>query len=378
MSASNPIAIVLGDPVPWFRARDISGGSVDLHVSAGRWVVLAFLGSLADPRDQDRLAALAKQADSCSDDHLVVYAVLATPPCDLAPLPAMSGPAMKFIADYDGALAADYSAHQLPRTVVLDPMLRAVANIPADPPQEHDRVLDRFLLKLPSVDNSAGVPLTAPVLMVPRVFDFPLCEHLISIFEKIGGTDSGFLVESSGTPATKIDHSRKSRQDLLIVAPELRQMIRDRIVKRLLPVIDLYFNFKATHMDRYIVARYDCETGGHFFRHRDNLSPGVQHRRFAVSINLNGDYEGCDLVFPEFGRRTYRAPAGGAIVFSCGALHEVTAIKKGKRYAFLPFLYGEADLKRSIENNALLQRIGVEYRADEHSLYAEKGESVER
>ena len=64
-------------------------------------------------------------------------------------------------------------------------------------------------------------------------------------------------------------------------------------------------------------------------------------------MNLNGDYEGCDLIFPEFGRRTYRAPVGGAIVFSCGALHEVTPITKGKRYAFLPFLYGEAEAQEA-------------------------------
>jgi hypothetical protein len=42
--------IVLGDPVPWFSAPEIGGGSFDLHVSAGRCVVLSFLGSPADPR----------------------------------------------------------------------------------------------------------------------------------------------------------------------------------------------------------------------------------------------------------------------------------------------------------------------------------------
>jgi len=42
--------IVLGDPVPWFGASVVTGGAFYLHVSAGRWVVLAFLGSPADPR----------------------------------------------------------------------------------------------------------------------------------------------------------------------------------------------------------------------------------------------------------------------------------------------------------------------------------------
>ncbi len=46
---------------------------------------------------------------------------------------------------------------------------------------------------------------------------------------------------------------------------------------------------------------------------------GAQHRRFAVSINLNNNFEGCDLMFPEFGRKVYRPSEGGALVFSCGA-----------------------------------------------------------
>jgi predicted 2-oxoglutarate/Fe(II)-dependent dioxygenase YbiX len=88
------------------------------------------------------------------------------------------------------------------------------------------------------------------------------------------------------------------------------------------------------------VACYDADVGGHFHRHRDNVNAGARHRRFALSINLNNDFEGGDLIFPEFGRRTYRPPVGGAIVFSCGALHQVLPVTRGRRFAFLAFLYG--------------------------------------
>jgi predicted 2-oxoglutarate/Fe(II)-dependent dioxygenase YbiX/peroxiredoxin len=377
---------ILGDPVPWFRAQSLRGEPVDLHVSAGRWIVLAFLGSLSESHTQKRLAMLVKLAASCSEDHLMIYALLSAPPGDAARLATMNRANLKFIADYGGAVGAYYGArhaqqtvghleYETPRTVVLDPMLRAVANIPCQPArqeeEQHDRILEQFLDELPLVENAAGVPLTAPVLMVPRVFDFAFCEHLIKLFDKIGGTDSGFLVERGGQPATVTDHERKSRHDLVLVGPELCQMIRRHIVARLLPAVALYFQFAATHMDRYVVACYDSASGGHFLRHRDNMTAGVEHRRFAVSINLNSDYEGCNLIFPEFGRRAYRAPAAGALVFSCGALHEVTPITKGKRYAFLPFLYGDADVKKSLKNNALLQTIGMNYRAEEHSLFRE-------
>jgi predicted 2-oxoglutarate/Fe(II)-dependent dioxygenase YbiX/peroxiredoxin len=371
MGLSTTTRIIPGDPVPWFRVSTISGGRIDLHVSAGRWIVLAFLDALSEAHTQKRIAALVQHASACSDDHLVIYAVLPAPPDDLDQLQALSNPVLKFIADYDGAIAKDYHAHQSPRTVVLDPMLRCVANISCELLGDHDRILSRFLLDLPSVGNSAGVPLTAPVLLVPRIFDASLCEQLISVFDMMGGTDSGFLVDRDGAPVTITDHKRKQRLDLVIVDRRLCETIREVIVKRLLPAVELYFQFKATHMDRYVVACYDNETGGHFFRHRDNMSPGVEHRRFAVSLNLNSDYEGCDLIFPEFGRRTYRAPVGGALVFSCGALHEVTPITKGRRYAFLPFLYGQSDVEKSVENDARLREIGLDYRVDQHNLYAE-------
>jgi predicted 2-oxoglutarate/Fe(II)-dependent dioxygenase YbiX len=158
-----------------------------------------------------------------------------------------------------------------------------------------------------------------------------------------------------------VDHRLKRRHDLVIALPELRDVVRRSIVRRLVPEVERFFQFAATRMDRHIVACYDAALGGHFHRHRDNINAGAQHRRFAVTINLNRDYDGGDLVFPEFGRRAYRAPYGGAIVFSCGALHQVTPVTRGKRYAFLAFLYDEADAARRTANNARMHDTEAHY-----------------
>ena len=73
-----------------------------------------------------------------------------------------------------------------------------------------------------------------------------------------------------------------------------------------------------------------------------NTTKGTAHRRFAVTINLNtGEYNGGVLRFPEFGQQCYEAPLGGAVVFSCSLMHEATPVTRGRRYAFLPFLYDE-------------------------------------
>jgi peroxiredoxin len=371
-------AIILGDPVPWFAAPLLAGGAFHLQVAAGRWIVLSFLGSPANPRVKEELSALLCDAHLFDAEHLVFYGVLTAPPDDLAHYLERTTAAVSFIADHDGTITRLYGAAGRPRTVVLDPLLRAVADIACDHPAGHAAAVRDVLRSLPAVDESAGVPLSAPVLIVPRIFDFALCDGLVEFYRKLGGRDSGFLFDSEGKTSTVIDYRIKRRSDLPIVAPQLRELIRAQIVRRLLPAVERFFQFQATRMDRYVVACYEAVAGGHFYRHRDNVNAGAQHRRFAVSINLNKDYDGCDLLFPEFGRRAYRAPHGGAVVFSCGALHQVTPVTRGRRYAFLSFLYHEADAALREGNNARLHSGEERYRGISDRLFPETERSCER
>ena len=52
--------------------------------------------------------------------------------------------------------------------------------------------------------------------------------------------------------------------------------------------------------------------------------------------------------------RSYKAPPGCAIVFSAPLLHAVSRVTKGRRYAFLPFVYDEAAANVRAANNAFL------------------------
>jgi predicted 2-oxoglutarate/Fe(II)-dependent dioxygenase YbiX/peroxiredoxin len=367
-SAAHPTGIALGDPVPSFAAALLGQGSFDLSVAAGRWVVLSFLGEPSHPRVEPELAAMLDGAPHFDEDHIVFYGILSAPPDDPAPFLSRTTPAASFLVDADGAIGRAFGA-DMPRTVVLDPMLRAVANIAWDHAGGHAQTVIEVLRGLPSVDDSAGVPLTAPVLIVPRVFDFPLCDTLVKFYDTLGGKDSGFLLDVDGKTTKVVDHRLKRRNDLAVAHPQLREAIRSQIVRRLVPAIERFFQFQATRMDRTIVACYDSAVGGHFYRHRDNVNIGAQHRRFAVSINLNKDFDGCDLMLPEFGRRTYRAPHGGAVVFSCGALHQVTPVTRGRRYAFLAFLYGEADAALREANNARLHQSAAQYALESDRLF---------
>ncbi len=130
----------------------------------------------------------------------------------------------------------------------------------------------------------------------------------------------------------------------MIVEPQLREAIRDRIVRRLVPEIERYFQFNVTRMDRYMVSCYEATRGGHFSCHRDNVNAGARHRRFAASINLSSDYEG-------------------------GTLRQVAPVTKGKRHAFVPFFYGEADAALRMQNYALLRAGEILYTGESDRLF---------
>src|ERR1700744_1336150 len=367
--------MILAHPVPWFSAPTLTGGGFDLHVSAGRWVVLSFLGSPNNPGETTEITELVRACAAFDENHVVVACVFNGRPDDISTFATISSNKLFFLADDDGSISREFGAADMPRTIVLDPMLRSIADIAWDNPQGHSETVGNVLRGLPPVDECAGGPMFAPALIGPRVFSFELCDFLVQFYEQQGGTDSGFQFDISGKTTTISDWRLKRRSDVPVAAPEVRELVRSQIVRRLLPQIEQNFQFRATRMDRYIVACYDADVGGHFHRHRDNVNAGAQHRHFAVSINLNNNFEGCDLTFPEFGRKTYRPPEGGALVFSCGALHQVTPVTKGRRYAFLAFLYGEEDAKKREANNARLHIGETLYTGTHDRLFPEEAQA---
>src|SRR5258708_20386227 len=101
-----------------------------------------------------------------------------------------------------------------------------------------------------------------------------------------------------------------------------------------------------------MIGCYGGEDEGHFHPHRDNQGALTAHRRFAISINLNGDFDGGQVMFPEYNRRGLKVPTGWAIVFPCAILHSVATVMRGRRYAFLPFFYDEEGSRIRAANRA--------------------------
>ena len=354
-----------GDPAPIFTAASTSSEHYHFATAAGRYLLLCFFGSAAGETEQQLLAGY--RAHPIFDDARASFFGISRDAEDADRLTARL-PGIRFIWDSDAKVHSLYGLAEANRrvSILLDPLLRVVAVIPFTTPEEQLARFDAIARRLPPLERYAGVPVTAPVLLLPRVLEPALCRELIAHYDKIGGVTSGFMREVDGQTVGMRDVNFKRRADVTIEDEKLRVITSQRIATRIFPEIFKAFQFRCSRVERYLVARYGSEDQGFFRAHRDNTTKGTAHRKFAVTINLNAeDYEGGNLRFPEFGPQTYRAPTGGAVIFSCSLLHEATPVTQGARYAFLPFLFDEEGAKIREQNQSFLSDRMIDLNAPE-------------
>jgi predicted 2-oxoglutarate/Fe(II)-dependent dioxygenase YbiX/peroxiredoxin len=370
------VNLLPGDPAPWFRARTSANPRYAFDSAAGRYLVLCFFGTLSDGHAEAAVAAARARADVFDDAHASFFGVSVDPSDEAEGRFAERVPGLRVFWDFDGEVGRLYGA--VPRDaeptpgarvsirriwVVLDPTLRVLSVTPFAPDRADVARVLAEVAALPPPDRFAGVPLQAPILMLPRVFEPEFCARLVARYEAAGGEESGVMRDLDGKTVAVMDARQKRRRDHVIEDQALIGEIQGRFLRRVVPEIRKAHQFEITRMERYLVACYAAEDGGHFAAHRDNTTHGTAHRRFAVSVNLNEDFDGGEVSFPEYGRRGFKAPVGGAVVFSCSLLHAVSRVTRGRRYAFLPFLYDDAAAKIREANMSKVAEELTGYRA---------------
>ena len=339
-----------GDPFPWVPLRNAPQVTFGFHTLGGRYLVFCFYGSAEDPVGRSAVAAVQSHRELFDDDHVCFFGISQDPSDQELGRVRDILPGLRFMFDKGGEIGRtcgalpkatetqDAPGELRPFWLIVDPTLHVLANIPiGSEPHHHEAVFDR-IKALPAPRAFAGFEMPIPVLVLPNVFDQALCRHLVGLYDRNGGSESGIYRNGAGVN----DHSFKRRKDFTIEDQTVIRHLQGLIARRVSPEIERLFFTKITRMERYIIGCYAAEDGAHFRPHRDN-GPGLTaHRRYAISVNLSSDFDGGDVSFPEYSSRGIKAPQGWAVVFPAAILHSVSKVTYGRRYAFLPFVYDES------------------------------------
>ncbi|MES3008959.1 MAG: hypothetical protein V4751_14440 [Pseudomonadota bacterium] len=184
----------------------------------------------------------------------------------------------------------------------------------------------------------AGVPpqstlsvrdIPPPLLIIPDVVSADLAARLIAYHDE------------NGDKAAVVTGSYKSRSHIH-PHKELERELDNKLCKSMLPEIKKVFYSDISHRETYKVCCYDSTVKGTFGRHRDTIFPHL-HRRYALTLTLNDDFEGGGVVFPEYNEHVVKVPKYSAIIFPGSLYHQVTEIGNGKRYVIVSFLFTEAE-----------------------------------
>lgn len=347
-----------GDHAPRFAARSQGNPRYMFEAAAGRNLVLCFMGSSTYPPGREALAAAMARRDLFDDAHASFFGVSIDPKDEAESRLNNVLPGYRFFWDSDHIISRMYGAWPadvgdtgfVGKWVVIDPMLHITGVFPFREGHAEIAEMMAHVAALPAPGRIAGMDVQAPIIVMERVFDRDLCKYLIDQYETHGGQLSGFMRDVDGKTHLVHDNNHKTRRDHIVTDEADITRIQQTIRRRIVPEIQRIHQFHVTRMERYLVACYDAQDQAHFRPHRDNTTKGTAHRRFAVSINLSEDFDGGEISFPEYGMRSYKPTTGAAVIFSCSMLHAVSRVTRGKRYAFLPFLYDEAAAQLRAEN----------------------------
>jgi predicted 2-oxoglutarate/Fe(II)-dependent dioxygenase YbiX len=338
-------SIQIGDFAESLTQYTSFGPDFDLDLLAGRHVVMLFAGTLQNAVALDALDRL-RQLPVFNGKDAVLLVVLGGNADKPSASAHLNSKGIGVVYDHDFRVSRYFGAAPVEPDAKAEIKYRQIICV-LNPRMQIDSVfgiehVDQAVAYVEGFDDVGsflGFEVFAPILVIPNVFEAPLRALLIEQYKEDARDITGSMRRSGSQTVEVVDKKHKVRRDYLVEDQGLLDIITNRIRTRVRPEIKKIHQFEVTRIERNLVGCYTAEDGGHFGAHRDNTTPATVHRKFALSVNLNDDFDGGEVCFPEYGTRSYRAPAGGAVVFSCSLLHAVTRVTRGARYAYLPFLY---------------------------------------
>jgi len=327
----------IGDRFPNFKLPDSTGLVRDFHAEVtGRPALLLLAERLGEGAGATLWSLLGAQAARLAAAGIELFAIGGDTPAALAALTPPTGFPSLVLRDPDQRLTRLLLAGLPVRLIAVDANQRALS-VPAvaDPLAQLEAGLAAIGAWRLGTGEAAPAGLGAPVLVLPRVLPPELCATLIALWE----THNQEGRVSAGSNENFYSADRKKNREHVVTDPGVAQQVLRFVSRRIGPELAKVFNYtQAYRFESFIVLGYQVERQDFFGRHRDRYL--AEHpRRFAMSLNLNDDYDGGWLRFPEYSSQLYRPPAGGACIFSCSLLHEALPVTRGRRFAMTTFFH---------------------------------------
>ena len=137
-----------------------------------------------------------------------------------------------------------------------------------------------------------------------------------------------------------VTHSNQTKNRLHVFPDKvLARELDNKLSRSLFPEIRKIFYHQVKYREKYKICSYDAKTSGRFHAHRDTPHP-FQHRRYAMSLLLNDDYEGGEFLLPEYGL-SIKPKANCALIFPGICSHKVERVTRGSRQAIISFFCSE-------------------------------------
>ncbi len=331
----------VGGRVPNFTLPHVDGGNAMFYdrVTGGP-VVMVVCASAGAPPARGAVDGLARRRGALAGHDAALFVVSGDDVAAHRQLAAALGLEAHFLSDprnevRPGLLAGAGAAGL--RTYVLDPNQRILALIDGGDPARHAENALAVLAAQPAPPPPAHLTTSAPVLLIPNVLPPALCDELAARWH--GDHAEGVVgVIVDGRTVDKQVSTKKQSLDHGVTDPAMVKRLSNRLAATLPIEMNKAFYFDMPfYFDTLIVIGYEAGRGDYFRTHRDNLTPRSANRRYAMSLNLNDDYDGGELRFPEYGPHLYRPAKGAAAVFSCSLLHEALPVTRGRRLVLTTF-----------------------------------------
>lgn len=191
---------------------------------------------------------------------------------------------------------------------------------------------DSFTEKISNYNIKSHIP----YLLVEDVLDPELLNKVIKYYKD--NVDKAIL------------HNTRAKNRLHVYPNlELEKEIDNRLSRVLFPEIKKVFCFDVNYRELYKIASYDAETSGRFHSHRDTPKPR-QHRRYAMSLLLNDDYEGGELYLAEYGI-TIKPKKNCAFIFPGIYSHQVLKVSKGSRMCVISFFTTKSNAGNQVKSD---------------------------